>query len=164
MSHSLLFNLELTNDPELVQRELALEEEALQLAIDRATKKVETQGVETTGEGQKLIAGFMPELTAAIDEWVETQRAMPRKRAAAYKYIEPISADALAFIVSRQTIHGICMEKATFQNGCTAIGRSCRDFLEYEVFSNTHAETAKITEYRMKHATNGRKGLRVLRS
>lgn len=164
MSNSLLFNLELSMNEDLIGRELQLEEEALQMAIDRVQDKVKTQGADTTLEGKRKVDSFMPSLVEAIDKWMTEQKSSPTRKAAAYAALSAISSAALAFIVARQTVHAICMDRASYPNVCMAIGRSCRDFLEYEVFSNTHAETAESTEYRLKHATSGRKGLRVLRN
>lgn len=164
MSNSLLFNLELTENEDLFGRELELEEEALQMAIDRVRQKVKTQGGDATTTGKRKIESFMPPLVSAIDTWLEEQAAIKTKKAAAYRTLSQFSTAALAFITARQTIHAICMDRASYQNVAIAIGRSCRDFLEYEVFSHTHAETAAKTEFRMQHATNGKKSLRVLRT
>lgn len=164
MSNSLLFNLELTENADLFNREIALEEEALQMAVDRVREKVESQGADTTATGKAKVDSFMPILIEALDSWLATEEKTPRNRSKAYKALAQFSTPALAFIAARQTIHAICMDRASYQNVCMAIGRSCRDFLEYEVFSNTHAATAEKTEFRMKHATGGRKSLRVLRN
>lgn len=161
MSTSLSFNLNRLSNPELVQREMALETEAATIAIQRCQEQIEEQGLGSLRVTKNLSKNYMPKLTELIRNWV-TEAGKAKKKPKAWKYIESCEPVALAYIVEQEVLRSIPKEVTTATSLCKAVGQTLRHMVEYETFAALNKEEAKKVKQRLRYAPSDHKALRVI--
>ncbi len=163
MYSTLLFNLERSNNPNLIAREYALEEEALQEALKRVQLKVEREGLDNTTVGKQQIDEFLSLVADGIATYVEElDDSKARRKPAAYKYIKLVNPKVLTYIVSHNVVASFDSHKIRFQQLAIGIGRAVKNAVEFETLSRTHADVAASAIHRLKYAQSSFKKDRVL--
>lgn len=154
--------------PDLVRRQLALEEDAQCIAMDRADENVERLGVVAGSATVK--AGLKPRVDAVakrIDEWIEEQKSV-RNKPKALKYIKTISAHACAYATLRTCVESILGDGSgdgVSRTRCsTKIAARLKEAAEYEMFSDANPRLARKLESQLSRSASERHRRAVIRA
>lgn len=160
-NETLLFNLELTADTALTERERILEEEAHNVAIDRVRNKVLKQGLDTTALGSDKVFEVLADVANAITAWCAAQEGK-RRRPAAYKVLSAVDPSVLAYVAAKQCVMLVAKEDTLFTKTTSAIGTRIKELVDFDIFLTAEKKAYSDVEYRLKYAGTERKRLRVL--
>ena len=92
--------------PDLVEREISLEEEAADIGIERVLKSIDRKGYATgSRSGSDMLRTSTVKTAIALREWIEGRDKVSRKPPV-LGYVKALDAEQMAFIVSRILIDG----------------------------------------------------------
>jgi len=145
----------MTTRPDLVEREIALEEEAADVGIERVLKSIERKGYATgSRSGYAMLRKATAETSMAIDGWIAAKDKLNRKHRA-LAFIKTLSSDQLSFIVSRILIDSTTKKTILWTRACVEVGRRVHDVIEYAVFKEANEGLAVKLERQLERATTG---------
>lgn len=135
---------------ELHQAQLALEEEALAIGIDRYRATLEA-GEDTTTPGQRLIKAAVGPLAASlkviIDEALEGKAG---RSTGAAKFLAQFEPERAAFIVARRVIHS-CTDKVLLSTLAIQVANALEDCLNFDALET---EAPKLHSQLLKKIKN----------
>lgn len=120
-----------TNQTDLQQVQLTLENESLALGMERYREAVK-RGEETMPPGMRLIKAAVEPLAAAIEQLVaDTLNGKPTKNAGIIKFLNQFEPERAAFITARRVIHGIT-DRVLVQTLAIQIANSLEDCVNFD--------------------------------
>ena len=117
-----------------------LNEEMNALGKERYKHKLkrakDTKLESTTSVGQFLLAESVTQLSAAIDEWVETASSQPGRRHKAYEHLTQLPSKVVATLVAKAVLDGISIERK-IASLSVSIGRLMEDEIRFRELKAT---------------------------
>ena len=141
--------------PDLVERELALEEEAADVGIERVLKSIDRKGYATgSRSGARMLRTSTIQTAAAIDLWITGREKLNRKHPM-LSHIKALDSEQLAFIVSRILIDGVSKQQVVWTRACVSVGRRVQQVVEYGIFKEANEGLAVKLERQLASSTSG---------
>ena len=148
--------------PDLVEREISLEEEAADIGIERVLKSIDRKGYATgSRSGSDMLRTSTVKTAIALREWIEGRDKVSRKPPV-LGYVKALDAEQMAFIVSRILIDGAMKEKVSYNNACVQVGKRVQQVVEYGVFKEANAGLAVKIERQIEKSTSASHSRAVL--
>lgn len=150
--------------PQLLAREIQLEEEAVAVAQDACVKRVESRGlVDGSSSARASLRGCVRLTADAIDQWVDAQSKITRK-SAALQHVLLLQSDQLAFITGRVMLDHALQEKVHYTSLCTRVARQVMEVAEYAQFKEANIGLATKVEKQIAKTTSHKYSRAVLRA
>ena len=154
----------IANHPDLVAREVQLEEEACNVARENLEKAIDRQGFsQASPTGKKALRGCIKQVADRIDEWLESVSHMPRKPVA-YQYLSMVTADQAAYLVTRESLNFAMNRHVNFTLVCTRVGRMLKEMVDYALFLEANPGLAKKLDQQLKYSSSERHRSAVMRA
>jgi DNA-directed RNA polymerase len=84
-----------------IEKELLLEEESIQMGIQKYRDALQADGVGNLPPGKQLIKAAMQPMVEAIEGWKKvTAEGLASRNAAAFYFLEPIDAEVIAWVTA----------------------------------------------------------------
>ena len=159
----LTYEAVIKDHPELLQRQLLLEDEAANMAQSTLNDKMEKRGfAEESPSGKEHLKSFTKLFAANIDAYLEDQ-SKKRNKGKAYKNILLLHSEQLAFITARVMLNTATKGRSSYTTLACSIAAQCRDTAEYALYveNNKPAENALAAE--LKYNNSAASCVKVLR-
>ena len=152
------------NHPELLAREVELEEEAASIAKELIEKNVERRGlVEGSAVVRQTLRDLVMSTSNEIDRWLDSQ-AKTRRKSVVVKHISILSSEQLSYIVARELLNVATKGEVGFTNACAKVGEAVRKVVEYALFSEANGGLAATIEQQLRTSSSPRHNQAVFRS
>ena len=130
--------------PDLVAREIELEDRAINLAKQRITKITERMGYSAVrGSGRDTMRDAVLDVAAAIEAWVTKPRQSKHKAYNAIAAVEPLQ---LAMLVSRAVLNAAAADQTNRVTLSVKLGKEVKQLIEYALFAEAHTKEAQDLE------------------
>ena len=140
--------------PDLVEREIALEEEAADVGALRVIKAVDQKGYATgSRSGMRTLKAATMQTAAGIREWIAGREKLNRKHPL-LKHMTALDPEQLAFIISRIVIDTAVKERIAYTTVCVDAGRRVEQVVEYGIFKEANEGLAVKLERQLESSTS----------
>lgn len=153
----------IVQQPDLRDRQIALEEESLTLGVDRYQKDRGRQDEADSGPGRRLIQDAITPLAAAIDAFVaDARNGKPGKKHTAVRWVEKFPSAEIAYITVRHCLNAVSNKDTRVQSVAEGIATALEDSINYsrfrEVSPGLHSHIQKV----LKKSTSQRHSRNVM--
>lgn len=138
---------DLPYDAELLEAEQQLENESIDLGIDRYKSKLESNGEATTGPGKRLLKQIMGPLAEAISEFQEKGRSgKPGRDIGKAKFLLQFDPLMVAFVTARTAIQSVD-QRVKAQSVAMQISQLLEDTVHMEDIKEQTKDSPRVYHY-----------------
>ena len=150
MSHEEVVRLR----PDMIEREISLEEEAADIGVSRVLKSIDQKGYATgSRSGSRILRESTLKTADALRSWIEGREKLNRKHPM-LDHVRALDVDQLAFIVSRIMVDNAAKERTAYTTVCVAVGRRVQQVTDYGVFREANEGLAVKLERQLASSTS----------
>ena len=150
--------------PELLAREVSLEDEAASIAKDLIERNIEKRGLlEGSVVVRQSMQGLVQSTSVGIDNWLHGQSKLKRK-SIVVKHIRILDSGQLAYIVARELLSIATKGETAFTTACCKVGEAVRKVVEYSLFEEANAGLAATLEEQLVTSSSPKHSQAVFRA